>query len=79
MNEETGYLASLNRAFTVGRADYVEIDGHSSEFLRKCTNWALGQGILRHDPDTSESVSDSQWTVLAYRLTDHGKQTLGVQ
>lgn len=76
INQRGEYEQSLYRAFIAGGANYIFIDGRSGNFLRHCTNFALAEKIIHHDPTTSDAISDSQYTALAYRLTDEGRQRL---
>lgn len=74
---QTEYLASLNRAFFGDKpADYIVVDGSSTEFIRNATQFALDQNLISYDKQTSDSISDSQYTGLAYRLTPTGRKTL---
>lgn len=79
-SEQQEYLASFRRAFVDHRSDSILFDGHDarSKFLRDGLNWGLGQGILYHDEKSDWLYSDSQWTTLVYRLTDKGREILGL-
>jgi len=70
------YMHSLYRAFIVRNADFIMIDGWSGEFLRNCANFGLDEKIIRFDGLTSKRVSDSQCEIIAYRLTESGRQRL---
>ena len=75
MNGE--YMQSLYRAFIKNKADFIIVDGRSGEFLRNCANFGLDERIICFDEMTSRNVSDSQWEILAYRLTESGRKRLG--
>ncbi|MBS1722769.1 MAG: hypothetical protein JSS66_07235 [Armatimonadetes bacterium] len=73
---EQEFYDSLRRAFTGSNAaDYITFDGHvaRNKFLRQCIQWGVDNDVLYEDKTTSELLSDSQWTVQAFRLTDRGK------
>lgn len=74
MKEE--YMRSLYRAFIKNKAGFIMVDGRSGEFLRNCANFGLDEKIICFDEMTSKDVSDSQWEILAYRLTESGRKRL---
>jgi len=75
-NDRTEYMQSLYRAFVVGKANFIRVDGHSSEFIMDATAFALDENLIEHDPQRSKLISDSQYTGLAYILTKKGKEEL---
>lgn len=77
--ESSRFILTLRMAFAGERkADYVTVDGHSSNYIKECTEWSLKNGLIRFDEKSSCYCSDEQWTILAYRLTVKGKQILGI-
>lgn len=73
---EVEYMGSLYRAFVVGRADFIIVDGSSTEFIRNATAFALDKKLIAYDKQTSDARSDSQYTALVYRLTPNGKKEI---
>lgn len=73
------FIESLTRAFSgPDAADYVIYDGQvaRNRFLRECLQWALGKDLIYEDNNTSEMISDSQYTAQAFRLTDLGRRVV---
>lgn len=74
---EVEYKTSLARAFELGRADFIILDGWSSDFNRKSTQWAMASGYLNFCDRASEQQSDEQYTALCYRPTQKLRDEIG--
>jgi len=77
--------ASLKRAFGDGKADYIEMDGHScrSRFLVESVDYGVNQGWIYRAKDKNEDdvlgAGMGQWSAMTYRLTAKGKKYFGLK
>lgn len=66
------YRESLVRAFRGKKPGFIVLDDNTrgQKFLAACVAWAIDNGYLY----TSQTDSDGQTTVSAFRLTDLGER-----
>ena len=73
---------SFRRAFVDGRANFIEVDGHTlrNKFLREGLNYAEKQGLIscRGPIGTEKQMDEAQYTAYKYYLTEKGKKHFGL-